>query len=173
MNVKNNKRRRKSREMIEKAFMELIEQKDFHHITISDICQNAQVNRSTFYSNYLDIFDLADQIFAQLNNELSAKFQSDSSVIDITDNTEAFFAFAKENSRIFKTFFALGYDSKIKVDYYNTQLAQKYFGNKHIDYHIEFFRCGFSAILKKWLFGGCKESPAEMAEIIKSEYKGR
>lgn len=173
MNVKNNKRRRKSRESIEKAFMELLEQKEFHHITVSDICHKAEVNRSTFYSNYIDIFDLADQIFIQLNHDLSAKFNSEKSENDITNNTEAFFIFVKENSKIFKTFFTLGYENKIEIHQYDAYLAEKYFGNKYIDYHIDFFRYGFSAILKKWLFGGCKESPAEMAEIIKSEYKGR
>lgn len=173
MNVKNNKRRRKSRESIENVFIELLEEKDIHHISVSEICKKADVNRSTFYSNYIDIFDLADQIFKGLNDELAKKFNNNEGISDINDNTAAFFAFVKDNQKLFKTFFALGYDSKIEITYYNTHLAEKFFGNNHVDYHIEFFRYGFSAILKKWLCGGCKETPQEMAEIIKSEYQGR
>ncbi|MBQ6836792.1 MAG: TetR family transcriptional regulator C-terminal domain-containing protein, partial [Clostridia bacterium] len=41
----------------------------------------------------------------------------------------------------------------------------------HIDYHIEFFQAGFNAIVKKWLESGCKESPEEMENILKSEYR--
>ena len=32
---------------------------------------------------------------------------------------------------------------------------------------------GLLAIIKLWLKNGCKESPEEMAEIIKREYRGR
>jgi hypothetical protein len=45
--------------------------------------------------------------------------------------------------------------------------------DSHIRYHIEFFRNGLNAIIKLWLAGGCKESPSEMAEILKKEYRGR
>lgn len=45
--------------------------------------------------------------------------------------------------------------------------------NRHIEYHIEFFKSGFNAVVKKWLAGGCQETPEEMDEIIRSEYQGR
>lgn len=50
----------------------------------------------------------------------------------------------------------------------------EYYGSvKNMDYHIEFFKAGMMAIIKKWLFNNCKESPEEMIEIINSEYKGK
>ena len=42
-----------------------------------------------------------------------------------------------------------------------------------IEYHMEFFRAGITQIIKLWLKNGCKESPEDMVEIIKSEYRGR
>lgn len=36
-----------------------------------------------------------------------------------------------------------------------------------------FFKAGLNAIVKKWLEGGCRETPEEMNEIIHSEYQGR
>ena len=56
---------------------------------------------------------------------------------------------------------------------YDTVRAEKDFENKHIKYHIAFFRNGINAIIKMWLAGGCVETPEEMADIIKQEYKGR
>ena len=38
---------------------------------------------------------------------------------------------------------------------------------------MEFFKAGITQIIKMWLKNGCKESPEEMFEIIKSEYQGR
>ena len=40
-----------------------------------------------------------------------------------------------------------------------------------MDYHIEFFKAGITAIIKKWLNSGCVESPEEINDILISEYK--
>lgn len=61
MNVKNNKRRRESQDKIEKAFLELLQPREIKEITVSDIIKLTGLNRSTFYANYIDIFDLADK----------------------------------------------------------------------------------------------------------------
>ena len=52
-------------------------------------------------------------------------------------------------------------------------MAKKYYDNEYIDYHIEFFRAGLNAIIKKWLNNNCKESPEEMVKIVTSEYKNK
>lgn len=50
--------------------------------------------------------------------------------------------------------------------------AMKYFGTtKNLDYHVEFFKAGMNAIIKKWLKNDCKESPLEIAEVLKTEYQ--
>jgi len=38
---------------------------------------------------------------------------------------------------------------------------------------LQFFSAGLSALVRKWLNDGCKESPEEMKEILDSEYSGR
>lgn len=78
-----------------------------------------------------------------------------------------------ENQIFYKTYFKLGYHEKNRAFVFDTARAEKDFEGKHIKYHIEFFRNGINAIIKMWLSDGCKETPEEMAEIIKSEYKGR
>ena len=74
MNVKNNKRRRKSQEKIEKAFIELLQTCEIEDITVSDLIKITELNRSTFYANYIDIFDLADKTREKLENEFSNLF---------------------------------------------------------------------------------------------------
>ena len=56
---------------------------------------------------------------------------------------------------------------------YDIKRAKKDFDNKHLKFHIEFFRSGINAIIKMWLADGCKETPQEMCDILKQEYKGR
>ena len=46
---------------MDKAFLELLEKKDFPYITVKEICQAAGVNRSTFYLHYETIADLLEE----------------------------------------------------------------------------------------------------------------
>ena len=69
MNVKNNKRRKDSQEKIEKAFVALLQTHEVKDISVSDLIKITGLNRSTFYANYLDIFDLADKTRERLENE--------------------------------------------------------------------------------------------------------
>ena len=46
---------------MDKAFLELLEQKDFAFITVKEICKKAEVNRSTFYLHYETIDDLLSE----------------------------------------------------------------------------------------------------------------
>ena len=74
MNIKNNRRRRQSKERIEKAFIESLQTKELHQITVSDICKACQLNRSTFYANYEDIYDLADKVERVFGNRSKSVF---------------------------------------------------------------------------------------------------
>ena len=81
------------------------------------------------------------------------------------------FKHIKENQIFFKTYFKLEDISISPIIQHNTEMAKKYYDNKYIDYHIEFFRAGLNAIIKKWLDNNCKETPEEMVKIITSEYE--
>jgi AcrR family transcriptional regulator len=55
------RRIRKSREAIIEAFILLIAEKNFEHITINEIAERANVSRGTVYLHYTDKYDLLDQ----------------------------------------------------------------------------------------------------------------
>lgn len=172
MNTKNNKRRRESQEKIEKAFMQLLQTQELKAITVSDICKMTELNRSTFYANYLDVYDLADKLRVKLEEDFSAQFTAVPGD-NLHDGALKMFTHIRDNQIFYKTYFKLGYDEKLNVMVYDEPRAQAEFGNRHIKYHIEFFRNGLNAIIKMWLSGGCTESPEEMAEVIRQEYRGR
>lgn len=173
MNVKNNKRRKESVERIERVFINLLQEKEIQEITVSDICKGAELNRSTFYANFLDIYDLADKIRDKLEEEFSTLFKREETEKNESFGALTMFRHIQENQLFYKTYFKLGYDNRHQSMIYDIARAERDFGNKHLAYHIEFFKSGFNAIVKMWLAGGCKETPEEMVEIIKSEYQGR
>ncbi len=173
MNTKNNKRRQRSVELIKKTFMEFLQTKELNEITVSDICKKCNLNRSTFYANFVDIYDLADKVREYLEKEVDRLYEAERSKQFNSNDFLKLFRHIKANQIFYRTYFKLGYDNQFKVKYYDVHQAQYHFDNKYIDYHIEFFKSGFNAIVKMWLAGGCRETPEEMDQIIRSEYRGR
>lgn len=52
----------RSRRMIQQAFLELLNEKPFDRITVLELVQRADVNRSTFYAHYPDIFGVVEAV---------------------------------------------------------------------------------------------------------------
>jgi probable dihydroxyacetone kinase regulator len=59
---------------IVKAFKELLEEKDYEKISISDITRKAEINRKTFYYHFTDIHDLVVWTFDNEAVEHMRKF---------------------------------------------------------------------------------------------------
>ena len=172
MNIPNNKKRKSSIEKIEKTFLQLIQNKNIEEISVSMICKIAKLNRSTFYSNYIDMYDLLEKVKKQMEVEF-AQFQLSNNAKQDENGYLNMFKYIKNNQIFFKTYFKLESLSTNLPTQDNIELAEKYYNNKFIDYHIEFFRAGLNAIIKKWLNNGCKETPEEINSIITTEYKNK
>lgn len=173
MNTPNNKRRKESQEKIERIFVELIQEKNLNEISVTDICKKANLNRSTFYANYLDVYDLADKIKERLEQDVTNLYLDEELNQYNSNNFSKIFRLVKENPLFFKTYFKLEFDSTdtFKQDYrYDINQAKEFYNDEYIDYHIEFFKAGFNAILKKWLNGGCVEPIEDLCKILSSEY---
>lgn len=173
MNTKNNRRRKESVKKIEKAFLEFLQTKELSQIKVSDICKVAGINRSTFYANFADVYELADEIKIHLIEEVGRLYKQEVENKYFSNDFLRLFKHIQDNQIFYNTYFKLGYDNSRQANLYDICQAEEDFENRFIDYHIEFFRNGFNAIVKRWLQSGCKETPEEMFEILLSEYRIR
>ena len=173
MNIPNNKRKRDSQEKIERIFIELIQTKELSEITVSDICKKADLNRSTFYANYIDVYDLADKIKDRMMNDFFETYKEEALSGQHSYDFLKLFRHIKDNQIFYKTYFKLGFDLQVdNIPIHDSEIV-RWFGHSdvHTDYHVTFFKAGLNAMLKKWLNSGCKETPEEINEILISEYK--
>lgn len=170
MNTPNNNRKKQSQLKIEKVFATLLQTKDVKEISVTDICKLAKLNRSTFYANYIDIIDLIDKLGDKMINEFTLLYKEERDKKYNSNDFLKLFKHIKDNQIFYKTYFKLGLGKNIKTDIYDTHLAQKYYKDKFIDYHMVFFKAGITAIIKMWLDNNCKETPEEIQSIIISEY---
>ena len=173
MNIPNNKRRKETRDKISKVFINLLQTKEINEISVTDICKIAKINRSTFYVNYIDIYDLAEQIGKELEQEVAFLYQEEKETQNNSNNFLKLFKHIKENQIFYKTYFKLNMDQNFIIREYDYNLSKELYDDKYIDYHMEFFKAGLNAIIKKWLLNGCKESPEEIENILESEYSNK
>ena len=178
MNIKNNSRYKMSSEKIETAFLTLILNHNYEDITISQICKEANINRSTFYSHYDDINDLIVKIEGKFAKGTAAIFN-----FGERQTHEAFvemFSFIKENKYFYKAFLNIPYvtlaETNTKID-----VLKNIGGKSNIDksktmgifYRASFFGAGIKEMCRIWLQYDCKETPEEMAKLLLDEYKNR
>jgi len=61
----------RTKRMLRQALVELIQEKEFQKITVTDVVKHADINRGTFYTYYRDVYDLLEKV----ENEMIEEFR--------------------------------------------------------------------------------------------------
>lgn len=172
MNTKNNRRKKDSQEKIEKAFIDLIQTKQIEEISVTDICTLANLNRSTFYTSYIDIYDLVDKIKDRMIENIFDVYKEERESKEHSYNFLKLFKHIKDNQLFYKSYFKLNLDLSHHFLPIDISEAIRFHGSyENLEYHIEFFKAGISAVIKKWLYEGCRQTPEQIFNIIQTEYQ--
>lgn len=174
---KMDRRKKYTRMVLKESLMELLKEKPVAAITVKEICEGADVNRSTFYSHYADQYALLEQIEKELMEDLNDNLNSfDFNVeTEALQVTEKLLEYVAENKDTCQILFSEHVDSAILTRVMG--LAHEYTvknivaSNQHIDektseYASIFAIHGSVHLIENWLNSGLKESPQEIAAII-------
>ena len=176
------------------TLLALLERKPFEYITIKEICQEAKVNRSTFYLHYENMNDLLYETIEFFIEQFNSNFDIDveafvhdlnqCDIENLNFITEQylipFLSFMKDHHKIVNT--ALSQMTSIKLDLFYKRFSSAIFYPilerfaypiEHREYAMKFYLNGIAAILKEWFRKDCSESIEEMCEIIQNCILGR
>ena len=103
MKVKNlNRSSIKTKRIIKSVFAEMLsEYKEISRISVSELCERADISRSTFYSHYDDTYSIAQDY----ENELIDRFFSNTKLLEAESAekfAEIFFQYISENDENYK-----------------------------------------------------------------------
>ena len=70
----------KTRKALYHAFEELMKSKSFEQIKVSDICNEALINRSTFYDHYNDKYDLLEEYINSLRDSFTLEITKEDNI---------------------------------------------------------------------------------------------
>lgn len=175
---------RKTKQLIQKSFMEILELKSFDSITIGEITKTAQINRGTFYLHYQDKFDLLDQVEQQLFDDFGihlGKLQSSYSPHHTFEKQQenlasALFSFIELHSPILKIFlsdhgragfhirFRDAFSEMVRV---NLEKKEGFRANLNIplEYFLSFITSAFLGLIEQWVENDLDKTPQEMTEL--------
>ena len=145
MNIKDNKRHQETLQQIYAAFAALLRDQELNNISVTELCEMANVDRSTFYANFDDIPALANSLAAEIEKQIAAQPHAEGEFAWI-------FEYIQENKELFRIYFKLDVSQSSS------------------DYKTIFFRKGAYSVSKLWFEDGCKESPEQMGNLVKREY---
>lgn len=153
------KKMKEARKAIQDAVIELLRTKKVDQLKVTQICKLAQINRSTFYDNYEDIYDMIDQLRDYVANQYEddLKRYQDQTFLTMLKRIQA-------NPGIYQLFFRLSLDLNFSKQY-NFKKWVQYPTNVN-NYEIVFIQAGIRAVLATWIEDNCQTSPEEINQLI-------
>lgn len=177
MNTKNNQRFKDTEIRMQSVMLELMKHMEFEKITVKKICEKAQVNRSTFYAHFMDIYDMLDKMEQTLRKELLLSYQNgnEESYVFSEHSFLLFLEHIKKHKYFYKVNLQTRKSFPLKQGYENLwdiiEPRCKEVGildKEEILYYFINFQAGFTMTLKHWVDTDCKISEKQVAEIIKN-----
>lgn len=173
--------------LMDEALVSLLEKKDFEYITVKEICEKAGVNRSTFYLHYETVSDLLSESLKYFDGQFmdSFAFAPNNFLSDIgsaplnelilikTEFLKPYLSFIREHRSLYKATCQNPSCMQANSRYHNMSeqilrpiMSRFQISEKEQPYWISFFIQGTTAIVQKWIQGGCLESVEEIETII-------
>lgn len=182
--VSDDRRCIRTKKLIRQALSELIEEKGFNNISVTDITTKADINRGTFYLHYVDKYDLLEKIECEVlqefnNNVESLNFSKDSLITEtaLMPFMTKYFQYIKENSEFMKAIlgpkgdpnFQIKLKHIIKENLFEKKLMGEFSREKMLvpeEFFISYVLSAHLGVIQYWLESGMENSPEQMTSIL-------
>lgn len=167
----------KTRKVIYNALMDLLTQKELHKVTVQEISDIADINRTTFYKHFLDVYDLYDKLEQEILIEWGML------VLDMQNlRSKEFFdnlvGYVDKNRNVFKMVFSSKAPGQLRLRFerlldglLQTMESEKKGANIKdikLSYQTNYRSQGCIAVLSKWIDSGA-DQPKDFVVKVLSE----
>jgi len=165
----------RSQRWICNALIELMKEKPYDKITITEICNRANLVRETFYRNFSSKDSVVKYCLEQKFNEFIKKITTSENQLDLYHLGLYYFNYWKKEKEFLKILIEnklvhiildnFSYHLNLIID----DFVKKEESIEAKNYIVDMYAGATTILLIKWVLNDCKESPDEMARII-TEY---
>ena len=173
--VKEDRRVRKTKKALREGLAELLTKKSIQNITVRELTDKADVHRSTFYANFVDIYDLYNHIEETVISELRDIF-SGANDLDTTQCIVLLFDYISANKQISRLVLGSNVGTSfihrvsavfkdIYINYWRTTININIPSYK-LEIYALFLFSGYLGVIREWAVNDFKTSQDELLEII-------
>lgn len=174
---KTDRRVKYTRMVIKDSFVKFLKLKPISKISVKEICDDADINRATFYAHYLDQYDLLQQIENEIVDDINQYlmcYDFKSKNLIPVGMIEKILEYVEENAEVFDLLLNLNGDMKFQQEvikivgrqHFIPLLENESINKENAEYVYHFLACGAVGVIQLWLRDGIKKSAREMAELI-------
>lgn len=172
----------------DRALLSLLERKAFDYITVSELCAEAGVNRSTFYLHYENTRDLLEETTVYLLEDFMSVFPVDGNSLRLrladcdpgelnfihSQYLHPYLTYIRDNRRVFSavlshptTFRFESIFQQLFDDFFDPILDRFRYPAEDRKYVLLFYLNGLTAIVREWLMDDCEKSIEEVTGLIR------
>ena len=161
--------------VVKESFIKLLKEETINKITVKKLCNEAGINRATFYRYYEDVFDLYDKLKVEMVESFFIErtekdpYDLEGKLIcllaKIKENADALTAFTKQND--------VG-DIVIKLCRKNYQYFDEYVEKCYPEISKEervstyyYISSGCTGVISEWMKNGMEKSEKQVAALLK------
>ncbi|MEK4476228.1 TetR/AcrR family transcriptional regulator [Paenibacillus sp. FSL R7-0048] len=163
--IKNNRRTKYTINLIKESFLFLLETKKLPQITVTEICNRADINRGTFYLYYKDPYELFEVMQNEFNNELAETLQEGDKPCTSEESMINLLNIIQDK----KTMYQILISESGKSGFLTRILLEQNSNEPFImDYSFTYKVHGSIGVINQWLASNDGESPQTIARLILS-----
>lgn len=172
--MKSDARVRYTKMVIRNSFIELLQKKPLPKISVTEICQKAEINRATFYRYYMDPFDLMDQLEEQCIQEVQDKVR-ESRQQGIYETILIMLETISNNGLMYQVLFSANgnpdFPEKIFAACFSSLDLEadetlKNLSPQKQEWLYYYIATGCSGVLSRWMAHGMRDSREDVAGFI-------
>ncbi|MCD7804799.1 MAG: TetR/AcrR family transcriptional regulator [Oscillospiraceae bacterium] len=175
--TKGNRRVLVTKKLISDALLKLLETKNIEKVTITELCEVAHVNRSTFYHHYTSQYDVLTEIEDEKVEDIKVMLEKidPKKSFTVREQTEAILNYLKENKSVFLLFMNSKYILKDFLEKlfditmeksFAKECAPKELSEGQKELWTNFYQGGLYYLTYSWLSGDFSANSSDVADLI-------
>lgn len=172
MAQKENQRVKLTKQLLKDSLIGLMHNKSIGKISIKEICENAEINRSTFYLYYTDQQALLEEIESELITHAQEHLKKIDSDAGSLQYLTELLSYIQRHADIFRTLLcreeSLPFQSAfVETSFFNLKLNLSLnCPESVVGYVYNYLIMGCLSMIKQWIESGFDMSDKDMADLI-------
>lgn len=173
-----------ARTKLKQALLLLLDTEDFEQLSISQICKEAGVHRSTFYAHYDNQYQLLEDTRVYMIDLFLSEFENYQKTIEAPKEKDSlmdsyylvpYLQFIKDHQKLYKIYIKnpLDFQHKERDDiHFIAQFIPRYqeregrADEREMRYRYNFYTAGIRQMIEDWVLDDCQDEVEDLVAII-------